>query len=282
VRKGNLDAYKVQFDIKNSTEHPKESKRKPVKNEIEHDIFGEIQINEICNYGLGEDAKYVVLTIGANSDIIIHTPVESFSRTTASGAPSEILYGDEAPEGSSTGYDVIATASSNFKIYFPKIEYVQQYDAENIRKASKVIYHYEQIDEDNLNIFRNNKGSRNSSRADCQVDKKSIEQYMSKANEFTRYSMTEVQNRASFRSAGVFSSSYGLEDGLSTVSISVTDNGVFTDYVLEDKIISPPSIDILKQNLRNFIPIKQAKNSGSISPINKTNLRKYEKAVRNV
>jgi len=288
VRKGNADAYKIKFDIKNSTEHPKESRRKPVKNEIEHDIFGEIEINEICNYGLGENAKYVMLTIGEEA-IIIHSPVESFSRTTQFDPSSaskttrdKILYGDKAPEGSSTGYDVIATAKSDFKIYFPKIEYVKQYNAEDIRQASKVIYHYEQIDEDNLNIFRKNRGSKNSSRADCQVDKKAIEEYMEKANKFTRYSMTQVQNKASFRSAGAFSSSYGVEDGLSIVSISVTDNGVFTDYVLEDKIISPPSIDILKQNLRNFIPIKQAKNRGSISPINKTNLRKYEKAVRNV
>lgn len=289
VRKGSADAYKVNFDIRDSIEHPKEAKEKPVKNEMERDIFGEVEIKEICSYGIGEKAKHVVLTIGKNADIIIHTPIESFARTTtfntseaAKPSKEKVLYGEEALEGSSTGYDVVATAQTNFQIYFPKIEYVKQFSADNIGNASKVIYHYEQIEEDNLNKFRKNKGAKSSTRVDCKVDKDAIDKYMEQTNQFTHYNMSEVQTRASFRLAGIFPSSYGILQGLSSVSIVVTDNGVFTDYVLEDKVISPPSLDILKQNLRNFTPIKNQKNSGSISPVNKTNFSKYERAVRNV
>lgn len=291
ARKGLSEVYNVSIETPDAKEHPKEPKKKPIKNEIEQDIFGEINIREICNYGLGEEAKYVKISVGGQdegAEIIIHTPVESFEKVRALTSQSQsrndnVLYGDEAPEGSSTGYDVIATAKSNFQIYFPKYEYVTQFTAEDINNAANVIYHYEEIKEDNLNFFRKNRGNKtNSRRSNCQVDKDEVDQYMQKANKFTHYNMTNVQNRASFRAAGVFPISYGVRDGLSNVSIVVNDAGVFTDYVLEDKIITPPSLNVLEQNLRNFVPIKKLKNEGSISPINNTNLRKYQNAIRNV
>ena len=317
VRKGVPESYKTSIEISKLTDHPKEYSKRPVKNETEQDIFGEINIREICSYGLGDESEYVKITVG-NNDIIIHTPIESFERVKAGNIGSQgatgatgangatgatgdtgsqddsedvedeenneerILYGEEPPQSSKTGYDVIVTASSNFQIYSPKFEYVTQYTAEDTNKVANITYHYENIQEDNLNFFRKNKGNKNSTRSNCKIDQDEVQEYMDKANKFTHYKMSDVQNRASFRTAGVFPINYGIRNGLANLTIVVNDAGVFTDYVLEDRVISPPSLNILQQNLKNFVPIKKQKNEGSVSPINATNLRKYENAIRNV
>jgi hypothetical protein len=285
ARLGSLDVYSVTSIVQDSTQHPQEAPKKPTKNQIEQDIFGEINIKEICNYGLGDRAKFLKITLGKKKDMEIFTPVEAFERTSPdvnTNVIDNVLFGERPLKGSGTGYDVVATAKSNFQIYFPKFEYVKQFSANNINFASNVIYHYEDIKEDNLNFFRQNKGKKGSLRSNCQIDEKEVDKYMQKANKFTHYNMTDVQNRASFRIAGAFATSFNVLQGLSNVSIIVNDNGVFTDYVLEDKVITPPSINILEQNLKNYIPIKRTKNQGSISPINKTNIKQYQNAIRNV
>lgn len=288
ARKGLESVYKIKIETETSTEHPKEFNKKPIKNIIEQDIFGEIQIREICKFGLGESSKYAKITVGENADMQIHTPPEAFSNTTTFNKTSndpkgKVLYGDETPDGSSTGYDIIVTAKSDFQIYLPKFEYVKQISVDNIDKAANVNYNYQTIQEDNVNFFRKNKGNKTSStRSNCPIDEKEVNQYIDRASKFTSFNMTDVQNRASFQIAGIFPVNYSVSNGLSNVSITVTDNGVFTNYVLEDKIIQPPSINILEQALKNFAPIKPFNNRGSVSPINKTNLSKYKNAIRNV
>lgn len=287
ARKGTEEIYKISIKTPKSQDHPKEAKKRPIKNEIDQDIFGEVNIREVCSYGLGEQSKYVEITIGKDKDMIIHTPPEAFERVMGTekdtDKKSKILYGEGVPKGSTTGFDVIAHAKSDFQIYFPKYEYASKFYPQDITKAASILYHYEQIKEDNLNVFRKNTGNKKSSvRSNCQFDKDTIDEYMEKANKFTHYKMVTPQKRASFRVAGVFPLKYGLDQGLTNVSIIVNDAGVFTDYVLEDKIISPPSINVLEQNLRNFVPIKKLKSNGSVSPINTTNIKKYQNAIRNI
>jgi hypothetical protein len=143
----------------------------------------------------------------------------------------------------------------------------------------------EDIAEENLNVFRPNRGGtfegvRN--RKNCKVSESEVETYMSKASDFTRYKMTDTQNRASMRFAGAFPENYGILDGLSSVSISVDDNGVYTDYVLEDKIIKPPSLSVLQQFLRKTSkPIKPQKSGGSINPVTKQDLRRVRDSIQN-
>jgi hypothetical protein len=287
ARKGIEDVYKIKIETPTSTKHPKESKKKPVKNEMEQDIFGEIQIKEICKYGIGDQSKYAKISVGKNNDIEIHTPPEAFSNTTPTSPikdkKNRVLYGEEAPDSSKDGYDVIATAKSNFQIYFPRFEYVKQIAAKKIEKAANLNYSYQTIQEDNVNFFRKNKGDKKSSvRSNCQIDQEDIDKYMDKISQFTHYEMVDVQNRASFRLAGAFPVTYSMSEGLSSVTISVNDNGIYTDYVLEDKIIEPPSLNVLDQALKNFAPPKPLKSRGSISPINKTNFQKYQNSIRNV
>ena len=287
ARKGAEETYKISIKTPKATDHPKEPKKKPIKNEIDQDIFGEVKIREVCSYGLGESSKYVEITIGKDKDMVIHTPPEAFERVMGTekdfAKKDKILYGEQVPKGSTTGFDVIAHAKSDFQIYFPKYEYASKFYPKSIPKAASILYHYEQIKEDNLNIFRKNLGNKkNSVRSNCKFDKEELDKYMEKANKFTHYNMVTPQKRASFRVAGVFPITYNLDQGLTNVSIIVNDAGVFTDYVLEDKIISPPSLNVLEQNLRNFVPIKKLKSAGSVSPINTTNIKKYQNAVRNV
>jgi hypothetical protein len=62
--------------------------------------------------------------------------------------------------------------------------------------------------------------------------------------------MTEVQRTASFKVAGLMPiTQYGVADGLSSVQITVSDNGVYTSYTFEDKVVQPPSEGYFMQNL---------------------------------
>ena len=112
-------------------------------------------------------------------------------------------------------------------------------------------------------------------------DKAAMLQYMKKLDKFVKYSQEQPTRRVSFRMAGVFPEAYGIYEGLSNVSINITDNGVFTNYVLEDKIIMPPSTEVLTQRLKQNLPPRKSINDNK-EPINATNLKRYENAVRQV
>ena len=104
---------------------------------------------------------------------------------------------------------------------------------------------------------------------------------MEKVHEFTSYEMTSPQDRYSFKMAGLFPQTYGVLEGLSSVSINITDDGVFTNYVLEDKIIQPPSINVVEQILRNN-GVPQRTIGDSRLPVDPWKLRKMMGSVVNV
>jgi hypothetical protein len=287
ARKGKEEVYQIKQELSSINDHEKENRRKrPVKIDVEQNILGEVDVREISDWGFGDENKFVQLTIGSE-DMIIFTPIGGFEQTSEESQTGEdkILYkDDEKVEGYGTGYDVVAKAQSNFKVFFPKVQFINQYTAQDVNSAANISYHFEDIAEENLNVFRPNRGGafngvRN--RKNCKVSKSEVDAYMSRASEFTRYKMTDTQNRASMRFAGAFPVNYGIFDGLSAVSISVDDNGVYTDYVLEDKIIKPPSISVLQQFLRNYKPIKPQKSGGSINPVTKQDLRRVQNSIQN-
>jgi hypothetical protein len=110
---------------------------------------------------------------------------------------------------------------------------------------------------------------------------KNFDTYMEKVHQFTSYTMNSPQDRYAFKMAGLFPVKYGVLDGLSSVSINITDDGVFTNYVLEDKIIQPPSINVIEQFLRNNATPQRTIGDGRL-PIDPWKLRKMMGSVANV
>ena len=286
ARKGSKSAFKTKIEVVDGN-HPAESDRRPIKTETQQSVFGDVEIKELAEYGLGSASKYVKLSIGESDNIIIHCPVGCFAKTTAgtrnqdssqSESNDNLIGGDQFIQGAENGYDVIATAKAIFSIYLPKLEETYVSPPSTVNVASVTYEYFDQL-ENNLEPFR--KGGTNFNRTNCMPDKAAMLQYMKKLDKFVKYSQEQPTRRVSFRMAGVFPEAYGIYEGLSNVSINITDNGVFTNYVLEDKIIMPPSTEVLTQRLKQNLPPRKSINDNK-EPINATNLKRYENAVRQV
>lgn len=289
ARKGSESAFKTKLET-GTGDHPAESKKRPVKTTTEQSVFGDVEVSEVAEYGLGSSYKYTKVTIGDNArpSIIIFCPVGAFASNSSGTreqdsdsdeiSDDKVLYGEEFVKGSETGYDVIATASANFSIYLPKIEETYVSNPKTVDVANVTYEYFDQL-ENNLEPFR--KGSSDFKRTNCMPDKQAMQKYMKILDKYVKYSQSEPTRRASFKMAGIFPEQYGINQGLSNVSINITDNGVFTNYVLEDKIISPPSAEVLSQRLKQNVPPRKSLDDGKV-PMNKTNIKKYENAVRQV
>ena len=55
------------------------------------------------------------------------------------------------------------------------------------------------------------------------------------------YTQSSPLKTASIKVPGIAPNAYGIEQALNSVQISITENGSFTTYNFEDKIIQPPS-----------------------------------------
>lgn len=284
ARKGTESAFKTTIDL--STKHPAESPKRPIKTVTEQDVFGEVYVTPVCEYGLGDSTKYAKITIGEKKNIIIHCPVGCFKRTTAGtktqdssqSEKDKVIDGEKLLKGSSTGYDVIATAKANFSIYLPKLEVVKVSSPTTINVANISYEYFDQL-ENNLEPFRS--GSSTFRRTNCMPDENAVQKYMNILDGYVKYAQDQPTKRVSFRMAGAFPAQYGVYQGLSSVSIVVDDNGVFTNYVLEDKIIEPPSTEVLNQRLKQNVPPIKSLDDGK-KAINAGNIKKYRNAVRNV
>lgn len=293
ARKGNANAFKVKKTIK--TGHPQESRVQKSFTESYQSALGEFVVEEICKWGISDKAKYVSLEMGSPVAIRISTPVESFQEVQSGSLrqdPEKLLY-DVTGEGANAkikvpspfaqGYDAVVKASSKFKAFLPKYEKTYIREPANAQQVGNVSYLYAQVSEENLNYwFRKNQGVKGSSgRDDCMPTDKNFDTYMEKVHQFTSYTMNSPQDRYAFKMAGLFPQKYGVLDGLSSVSINITDDGVFTNYVLEDKIIQPPSINVIEQFLRNNAVPQRTIGDGRL-PIDPWKLRKMMGSVVNV
>jgi len=141
-----------------------------------------------------------------------------------------------------SGYDIYLEARTNFPKVIPKIQYTINRDI-NSEDAAQIDYYLKEIREDNLNSIRG-------PNTNCIIPIDDIKRYVDSIYENSNYEMTEVQKTASFKVAGLMPvQNYGVSDGLSSVQITVSDNGIYTSYSFEDKVVQPPSEDYIMQNL---------------------------------
>lgn len=148
-----------------------------------------------------------------------------------------------APVGAtgSGAVKVFVDSSDTFKIALPKVQQTIKYTAGTNSNVAQIDYHYHEARENNLSLFNNAK--------DCVPSSDNIETYFKNISKNSYYAQNNLQKNASFKIPGICPTLYKIEQGLASMQISLTSNGFFTTYNLEDKIILPPSDEYLTQSL---------------------------------
>lgn len=286
VRKGSPSTFVVEKEKVSASEHPADTQRQTAKTITRRSPFEDTEIEEVCKYGMCPETSYYKLTVGSKKNMIIHTPIgversegtRSQDSDNKENSKDKVLYGEEPPASNSKGYDVVVNADANFQMFLPKLEttvvsHPKSYNVANIS--------YEYFDNLESSLDKLRGGGGKGSKGDCVPGENEVKKYMSELNDYVKYSQETPTRRASFSMAGIFPKIYTIQQGLTSVTIQVTDQGAFTNYVLEDKIIYPPSTEVLEQRLSQNVPPYKSLNDGK-DPINVHNIKDYENAVRNV
>jgi len=212
--------------------HPDEpQKRKQRTNDIE-DVFGNTVTVNKGSWGLVDNKCIRIKMPG----ITFFPPVQALGNNRFFQGGN----GESIQDGES-GFVVYAVSSADFQKFLPKQQLIYATPAANLNCA-KIDYHIKQITEDNLSIL--NKGR-------CLIDNKTFSSYAQPISEFSAYTNSQPSKKMSFKMAGLFPIRYVVSQGLSSVSMEVSDNGVFTSYSFDDLIIQPPSDEYTEQYLRD-------------------------------
>lgn len=160
--------------------------------------------------------------------------------------PSYSLLNDELYSPASTsysgpGYRTFISCSSEFPKLKNKFHHVFALEPLNIRNVRKVTYVNYQLSEDNVAIFGDS----------CIPDKNKLDSYLRDLGSTSQYSYSDKFFQINFKLADVIPKIWTLEQGLSSISVEVTENGTFTSYGFSTKVIQPPSLTFMEQNFRN-------------------------------
>jgi hypothetical protein len=113
--------------------------------------------------------------------------------------------------------------------------------AENVEKVQQVNYVDYQLAESNVAIFGNQ----------CVPDEGILTAYMEDLGSTSQYSYSDPLFDVSFKLAGVVPEVWDVNQGLSSMTVEVTENGTFTTYGFGTKIIQAPGVSYMEQNLRS-------------------------------
>lgn len=233
-------------------EHPLEPKQRKQKEEEVQDILGNTTIRKLGGWGLNGN-RAVEITLPSPKGIKLTCPVQAFGNNQFIRSSQNDVDGDE-------GFIVFARSNASFPKVLPKIQYNYTEHPSDVN-VGKVDYLLKSIEENNLSLLNKNK---------CLIDRKAFEEYSKKFFQYSKYEITQPQRKISFRIAGAFPEKYNVSQGLSSVGISIDDNGVYTTYSFEDKIISPPSDDYIQNYLRDLYSPKQT--MAYLNPVNNSQI----------
>lgn len=274
--------FEIEFQV---VDHPDEPKRKKQKTEDIEDVFGNTVTINKGSWGLVNNQCVRITLPGitffpptqslGNNRFIIETEEESQEEppTPPQDEGEEDVEAARVPDGEQiddgdAGFIVFATSSSDFKKVLPKQQLVYSIGAANINCA-KIDYHIKQITEDNLQKLNNGR---------CLIDGNAFASYVKEISQFSAYTNSQPSKQMSFKMAGIFPVFYSVSQGLSSINIEVSDNGVFTSYNFEDLIIQPPSDSYVEQYILDSLQPK--KSIGYLSPYGKTSIGNVKASVR--
>lgn len=260
--------FKVEFK---KEPHPLEPNFKKQKTKEEEDVFGRTQIINQGTWGL-RDNKCVRISMPG---IEFFTPTQCFGNNDLveeKQEPAENAFDPDIQYGTDDGdegFRIFCTSQAEFTKVIPKIQYHYIIPTNPYNVASSD-YQVKQITEDNLSVLNDKK---------CIIPKKSFEKYAKKISEFTSYTQDKLQSKLSFKVAGIAPLMYSTSQGLTSVQITLNDEGVFTSYNLEDKIIQPPSDSYIDQYLKDsLLPKKSLGYLGNFSESQRNQMRSFKSA----
>jgi hypothetical protein len=267
------------FDVEFSVEpHPLEPKTRKQRTEEEQDVLGNTIVVKKGAWGL-RDSKAVKIKFGGDRGITFFCPTQSFGNNkivkndTRDKTEEEKVNSFDnqdinlSTDDGSSGYSVYVKSSAEFTKVLPKIQYIYTKNISSLNVA-KIDYNLKQITEGNLSLLNSNR---------CLISKQAFDSYAQRISEFSQYSMQEAQKTMSFKTAGIFPLQYNCSQGLSSVQITIADDGVYTSYSFEDLIVEPPSDDYFNQYLKDSLLPKQS--IGYLNSVTKNNVNSIRTAV---
>ena len=242
-----------------SVAHPDEPQQKKQRTDDIEDVFGNTVTINKGSWGLVD-----------NQCIRIKMPGITFFPPAQALGNNRFFQDNEGEnlEDGESGFVVYATSSADFKKFLPKQQLVYSVPAGNTNCA-KIDYHIKQITEDNLSKLN---GGR------CLISPQAFSAYAREVAQFSSYTNSQPSKKMSFKMAGVFPVTYNVSQGLNSINIEVSDNGVFTSYSFEDLIVQPPSDSYTEQYLKDSLLSK--KSVGSLTPYSKSAIGRVNASVR--
>jgi hypothetical protein len=146
------------------------------------------------------------------------------------------------------GFRVLIKSEGKYQKVIPKFQRVAISSAQgDFDKIAQIDYLHRELDPNTLLAILHQGGTKN-----CIPQDADLNTYvLNIAKEVNAYSDT-ASATANVKALGVMplsNAKYGVSKGLSSVQITIGENGVYTDYNFEDKIVIPPSEDVVQGQL---------------------------------
>jgi hypothetical protein len=248
--------FKISFE---EVLHPDEPKKRKQRTDDVEDVFGNTVTINKGSWGLVDNKCIRIKMPG----ITFFPPVQALGNNRFFKNKDK-----ENIDDGESGFVVYAVSSADFKKFLPKQQLIYAVGAGNTNCA-KIDYHIKQITEDNLSKLNNGR---------CLISRQAFSSYASDIAQFSSYTNSQPSKKMSFKTAGIFPLRYGVSQGLSSISIEVSDNGIFTSYSFEDLIIQPPSDEYVEQYIKDSLQSKRS--VGYLSPYSKSAIGNVKASVR--
>jgi len=228
----NLKLFKVReySDFKTdlqSASNPLEPASMTMKTQTTQNSLGNPVVTNIGQYGLVSNQS-AQIRVGSSQkvDMVIYTPPQSI----------QALFGGSS-SSSAAGYKVYVQPSATFPKIIPKVQYTYSVNAGSADVA-KLDYNYKEIQEDNINLINGQK---------CVIADSSIKDYVKGISQKSAYFQDKPLKTITIKLPGIVPKIYSVDQALNSIQINITENGSFTTYSFEDKVIQPPSDDYITQ-----------------------------------
>jgi hypothetical protein len=229
VRSVDSGAYKIT--VTDNVPHPREAKQMKTRHRSyegigdatgngteEHPADGD----DNAQYGL-QSAN--TIRIDMPGGLTVHPPAQSFTKD-----------GMEKP-----GFRVFIKSSSKYQKVIPKFQKVLYKDAPGALDVAQVDYIHRELSAENLQAITNTK--------QCLPTDAEMTTYVTKFAQNIAIQNSQVSKKANLKMIGIMPTAYNVSQGLSSVQITLGENGVYTDYTFEDKIVIPPAEDVIAEQI---------------------------------
>lgn len=159
------------------------------------------------------------------ANLIIYPPAQSF------------LFNGQA----SSGFRIYIKSSAKYQKVIPKFQKIAYAEAKDADDVAQVDYVYKELSSENLAALTGQTG--------CLPTDQGIKTYVDKFAPYMAVKNTNVSRKANLKLLGVMPTRFSVSQGLSSVQITVGDNGVYTDYTFEDKVVTPPGEDVIAEQV---------------------------------